>query len=389
MTRLGASSVLVTENAVLSSLGCTANDVAKALRKQMRGLTAEHGFQDYTRGFLGVVSPHVFEWASERLGDANVAGVRALTHCLDSLAAHSGVFERYQPERIGLYLGTSNSGVDSILEGGRWRQANALEHIMRKVFPLRGPSYTFCTACSSAAHAIAQGALAVAAGEVDCAIVGGIDLLNPMAVCGFETLQILDAEPCRPFHVSRAGINLGEGGALLLLESESAPGALARALGRVVGFGCSSDAHHITHPDPSGEGMRLSMERALVDARLSPSDVSYVNAHGTGTLANDAAEARAVASLFGASVPMSSTKSLHGHVLGSAGALEALVCLLALKDSMVWAGAPMDSEAYEPGVHIPSAPYESRLRYALSNSFGFGGNNVSLVFGAMREVVRA
>ncbi|MCA2960887.1 MAG: beta-ketoacyl-[acyl-carrier-protein] synthase II [Silvanigrellales bacterium] len=389
MIRLGSSKVVVTEVSVLSSLGCTPDELVSALRSQTRGLTAEHRFHAHTRGVLGVVPSHIYEGASARLGQADVAGLRAITHCLDSLASRSGVFERYAPERIGLYLGTSNSGVDSLLEDGKWRLADALEQALRTLFPLRGPSFTFCTACSSAAHAIAQGAFAVAAGEADAAIVGGIDLLNPMAVCGFEALQILDSQSCRPFHHSRAGINLGEGGALLLLERASAFSARGRVLGSVAGYGCSSDAHHITHPDPSGVGMRLSMERALRDAGIKPTDVNYINAHGTGTRANDAAEALAIAGLFGVSVPVSSTKGLHGHLLGSAGALEAVVSLLALRESMVWAGASLEDETYEPGVCIPRVPSKSLMRYVVSNSFGFGGNNVSLVFGSSGEVERA
>ena len=396
MTRFVSSKIMVTGLSVVSSLGCDVEALASSLRAQRRGFTFDHRFGAYTSGALGTIAPKVsadvcadvFGDSARRLGDFDVAGLRVLTKCLDSLAASSGVFERHAPSRIGLYLGTSNSGVDSLLEDGKWRPADALEHALRSLFPLRGPSFTFCTACSSAAHALAQGALALAAGEVDAVVAGGVDLLNGMAVCGFESLQILDSAACRPFHMSRAGVTLAEGGALLLLEGASAA-TRGRAFGSLAGYGCSSDAHHITHPDPSGEGMRLAMERALMHAGVSSSQIGYVNAHGTGTRANDAAEALAIRSLFGSKAAVSSTKGLHGHVLGSAGALEAAVSLLALREGVRWAGAPIDDETYEPGVRILQRPEACDLRYVVSNSFGFGGNNVSLVFASEGEANRA
>jgi len=372
----------VTGLSVLSSLGRDVEELAASLRAQRRGLSPDHRYSAHVDGWLGTISPSTFAPARADLAD-EVAGVRALGWCLEDLAARTRLFERHAPERVGLYLGTSNSGVETLLDDGSARLADALEAAMARLFPLRGPRFTFCTACSSAAHALGQAALAVAAGDVDAAVAGGVDLLNGLAVSGFDALQILDREPCRPFHESRAGISLGEGGALLLLER--AHSFRGRALGAVAGFGSSSDAHHITHPDPTGRGMRRAMEAALRSARIAPSDVGYVNAHGTGTRANDAAEALAVAELFGARTPVSSTKGLHGHVLGSAGALEAAVSLLALREGVAWAGATLEGGAYEPGVRVPRVARRRKIDVALSNSFGFGGTNASLILGRVTD----
>jgi len=415
--------IVVSGVSVVSSLGCTFEALTSALLARRSGLSTQHRFEEFTKGTLGTLSP------ADRAPAVRVSGplladdgVRRLARCVEDLQNETRFFDRFAPERIGLFLGTSNSGVDSILDGGHGAQggfahlsreefdaalirahlAHASEDALRTLFRLKGPSFTFCTACSSAAHAIAQAARAIACGAIDVAIAGGVDLLKPVALCGFESLQVVSQAACRPFARDRAGINLGEGGALFVLERARPRGKNTgpeTIYGGVAGWGVASDAHHITHPEPSGEGMRRAMERVLRHAGCEPRDVGYVNAHGTATVANDAAEAKALVALFGdaekdgaLSVPaVSSTKGLHGHVLGAAGALEAAVCLAALRAQTAFAGADLgEGVAYEPGVDVLHEPRARarELRLLLSNSFGFGGNNVSLAFASEAEVRR-
>jgi 3-oxoacyl-[acyl-carrier-protein] synthase-1 len=190
---------------------------------------------------------------------------------------------------------------------------------------------------------------------------------------GFDSLQILDHDFCRPFRADRRGLNLAEGGALFLLEAPDGVDS-PRPLAFLTGAGAASDAYHMTHPDPEARGMELAMRRALADACLAPGDVGYVNAHGTGTIPNDQTESLALARIF-TDAPYSSTKELHGPTLGGAGALEAAVAIAALAEGEVWLPAQTGAK-----------PRRKPLAHALSNSFGFGGNNVSLVFS--REVRR-
>src|SRR5690606_27842767 len=243
---------------------------------------------------------------------------------------------------------------------------------------LRGPCVTVATACSSSAKVFAQAARLVHAGLVDAALVGGVDTLCGSVLFGFNSLGLVSAAPCRPFDRDRDGLSLGEAGGFAVLERAGAgSGGL-----RLCGYGESSDAHHMSAPHPEGLGAMLAMRDALVRAGIAPGDVGYLNLHGTSTPANDAVEAAAVAALFPATLHASSTKGWTGHTLGAAGIVESVFALLALETGLL----PGILHSAEPdpacGPQIRFDNVESAaIRYAMNNSFGFGGNNASLVFG--------
>ena len=264
----------------------------------------------------------------------------------------------------------------------RHHPAGAVADVLAAELKLSAERQTFSTACSSSANAIGYGAACIQQG-MPWALVGGVDSLCRLTYAGFHALKLLSSDPCRPFDQGRRGLSLGEGAAFLLLEEESrARSRGAAVLARVDGWGCSADAYHVTAPHPEGHGALRAMKTALLDAGLDASEVDYVNAHGTATPANDRAEGLALAALFGAPGPLvSSTKGSTGHTLGAAGALEAVFCILALSAGF----APSTTGLVEPDPsipirHVPRGGVTTPLRVALSNSFGFGGNNATLVF---------
>lgn len=241
---------------------------------------------------------------------------------------------------------------------------------------------TVCTACSSGANAIMMGARMIEVGMVDRILVGGVDPLTAFTANGFNSLMILDPEHTRTMSGDRKGLNLGEGAAFLLLESEASANARgAEILATVSGYGNTNDAYHATASSPDGDGAYLSMTKALAKAGIDPTDVGYINAHGTGTPNNDASESKAVDRVFGESVPpISSTKGFTGHTLGAAGALEAVFSVLAIRNQTLLPNLnynePMPETAWEPVKSIT----DSTVNHVMSNSFGFGGNNSSLIF---------
>jgi 3-oxoacyl-[acyl-carrier-protein] synthase II len=258
-------------------------------------------------------------------------------------------------------------------------QTDALAFHLR----IGGPRESPILACSSSAAAIATVADLIEMGVVDVGLAGGVDTLTRLCFMGFNALKLLDPQPCRPFARDRRGMSLGEGAAVLVLESWQhavARGAPLRAC--VAGCGLSSDAWHPTAPPADAEGAVRAMREALARAHLTPADIPYVNAHGTGTVQNDRAEAVALADVFGpGNVLVSSTKSLIGHTMGAAGALEAVATICALETGLL----PPTANLWEPDPAIPfdCIPHTARpatLHGAMSNSFGFGGQNASLIF---------
>jgi 3-oxoacyl-[acyl-carrier-protein] synthase-1 len=240
---------------------------------------------------------------------------------------------------------------------------------------------TISTACSSAANAIELGADMIRSGEADIVVAGGTECITKFHLNGFNSLMILDHGQCRPFDAERAGLNLGEGAAYLVLESkESAERRGVEILAQLSGYGNACDAFHQTASSPDGEGAFLAMSKALADAGLKPSDIDYINAHGTGTPNNDLSESQAMKRLFGQELPpVSSTKSLTGHTTSASGSVEAVICILALRNGFVpvnyaWTN-PMD-DGIIPNMELKPARI---LRHVLCNSFGFGGNDSSLV----------
>ena len=245
---------------------------------------------------------------------------------------------------------------------------------------ISSPCQVIANACASGTNAIGHGFECVRSGRYQRVLAGGYDALSELVFTGFDSLQASTPEKCRPFDRRRTGMVLGEGAALLELENlDSAQQRGASILAEVIGYGISTDNFHITQPDPSGIGPRQAMERAVQSARVSENEIDYINAHGTATLFNDAAEGKAINELFNG-VPVSSTKSMMGHSLGAAGAVEAVVCLLALQHQFL--PANINFEAADDDLDLNIVANESRpafLRTVLSNSFGFGGTNASIL----------
>lgn len=306
--------------------------------------------------------------------------------------------ERHGAERIAVVLGTSTASigateeayarlVDDGKDGKRFppdldlpivHTPHSLGHFIQHATGLRGPCITVATACSSSAKVFAQAARLIHAGLADAALVGGVDTLCGSVLFGFNSLGLVSAQPCRPFDARRDGLSLGEAGGFALLE-RAQPGEAGLQLR---GYGESSDAHHMSAPHPEGLGARLAMRDALLRAGIDAGDVGYLNLHGTATPANDAIEAHAVAALFPDSLHASSTKGWTGHTLGAAGIVESVFALIALEHGVL--PGILNSDAPDPAcgpqIHFEDARCGT-LAYAMNNSFGFGGNNCSLVFG--------
>lgn len=303
---------------------------------------------------------------------------------------------KYGAQRVGVILGTSTSGIFQTELAYRRRDAasgtlpddynyatthNAFSvaDFTRRYLGLHGPAQVVSTACSSSAKVFSSARRMIDAGVIDAAVVGGVDTLCLTTLYGFNSLELVSSEPCRPFDAQRNGLSIGEAAAFALLERvPESPAADALLL---LGTGESSDAYHMSSPHPDGLGARMAMQEALDRAGLTPGDIDYINLHGTATPANDTAEGKAVHALFGAHTPCSSTKGATGHALGAAGGLEAVICLLALQHGFIPAG--VNTRARDPALDVDYVldQREQRLQYALSNSFGFGGTNCSLIFG--------
>lgn len=307
---------------------------------------------------------------------------------LDAVAA---LRERHAASRIAVVMGTSTASIGEselaytrLADNGGFppelarpivHTPHSLGDFVQRVLGLSGPCVTVATACSSSAKVFAQAHRLIAAGFADAAVVGGVDTLCGSVLYGFNSLGLVSSRPCRPFDIGRDGLSLGEAAGFALLERDGdGP--------RLLGYGESSDAHHMSSPHPEGLGARLAMEGALRRAGLAPADIDYINLHGTATPKNDEIEAGAIAALFPASTLASSTKGWTGHTLGAAGIVESAVALLALQDGLV--PGLFDGDALDPacGPQILRGNAVRACRYAMNNSFGFGGNNCSLVFGA-------
>jgi nodulation protein E len=314
--------------------------------------------------------------------------------------AQSGLhFDGELAETTAIVTGTSVGGQFSEEEGYRRlyvernprvapltiprTMANAGASRISLEFGIRGPAYTISTACSSSNHALGQAFWLVRNGQVRAAICGGSEAVFAEGLLrAWEAMRVVSSEPCRPFSADRKGLSLGEGGGMLVLENwDDAVARGADILGEVVGFGMSSDAHHITQP--CIDGPARSMTWALRDAGLSAQQVDYINAHGTGTLTNDIVESQAIRAAFpqtGAKVPVSSTKSMHGHTLGAAGAIEAIATILALKHRLVPPTANFTAPDPQCPVHVvANEPRPAHLNVAISNTFAFGGLNATVV----------
>ena len=282
------------------------------------------------------------------------------------------------------YVRRSRLGLPTRPEVVLTTPVSASTDLLASVLGCEGPRLTVSTACSSGANAVGIAADWIHSGRAEAVLCGGVDSLCRMTFSGFNALQALDTVPCRPFDRQRAGLTLGEGAAMFVLEDrDRALGRGATIFAEFLGYGISTDAHHITQPRPDGAGALLAMRRALEDGHVAAEEIDYVNAHGTATVLNDALETRAIKALCGAHaqhIPVSSTKSMVGHCLAASGAIEALACVLALRGGFVPATATLVEPDPECDLdYVPRVSRTQALRTVLSNSYGFGGNNTALV----------
>jgi len=301
---------------------------------------------------------------------------------------------RFGPERVGVFLGTSTSGILSTEIAYQQREPqsgrlpagyhyetthnlDATTEFVRRVLGFTGPAMTISTACSSSAKVFCLAERFIRLGLIDAAVVGGVDSLCHTTLYGFNSLQLVAPDVCRPFDVARRGLSIGEAAGFALVERD----ATAKAGLQLLGYGETSDAHHMSTPEPQGEGARRAMQEALDRAGLTPSEIDYVNLHGTATPANDRAEGHAVHDVFGASVACSSTKGFTGHALGAAGITEAAIALLCLEHGFV-PGSPTTANVDpETRCAIVLEGRDGSVVRVMSNSFGFGGSNCALLFG--------
>jgi 3-oxoacyl-[acyl-carrier-protein] synthase I len=310
-------------------------------------------------------------------------------------AAVMAARERYGAARIGVFVGTSTSGILETELAYRRRDPGtgvlppdyryhethntySLADFVRRYLGLGGPAFVISSACSSTAKVFGNAARMIAVGLCDAAVVGGVDSLCLTTLHGFHSLELTSSGPCRPFDTARDGISIGEGAGFALLEKADS----ARGAALLLGIGESSDAHHMSTPHPEGLGAKLAMERALRSAGASPADIDYVNLHGTGTRTNDAAEDCAVWQMFNGTTPCSSTKGATGHLLGAAGITEAIISILAIGNDLMPGSA--HTREIDPALRSNYLlnNREARVRRVMSNSFGFGGSNCSVVLGA-------
>ncbi|WP_299776289.1 beta-ketoacyl-[acyl-carrier-protein] synthase family protein [uncultured Pseudoteredinibacter sp.] len=375
---------------MVCALGANREEISKQLFSDSpKGLKAEHklhGTDDAPSGKVRTELPsteHLPAPHRTRNNRLLLSAALQIQHDLNQ------AINRYGKSRIAVIVGTSTSGIAEAEEAisqkfknGKWpnsfdykqQEIGAPAQFLADHFELGGPSYTISTACSSGAKALASARRLLNANVCDAVICGGADSLCELTQQGFASLGAVSGEICQPFSQNRNGINIGEGACLFLMSREPSLIALA-------GVGESSDAHHISAPQPEGTGAEAAMRKALQDAGKNAADIDYLNLHGTGTEQNDKMESLATARVIGDQCPCSSTKALTGHTLGAAGALEAGFCYLSLEHNML--PAQLGDHQWDP--NLPSLNWlkavkkGSKVDNVMSNSFAFGGNNISLV----------
>jgi 3-oxoacyl-[acyl-carrier-protein] synthase-1 len=303
---------------------------------------------------------------------------------------------RWGRRRVGVFLGTSTSGILETelayrrrdpgtgalprdFDYRRTHNSFSVADFALQLLGLEGPAVVVSSACSSSAKVFGSARRMIEAGLIDAALVGGVDSLCLTTLYGFHSLQLVSHLPCRPFDVARDGISIGEAAAFALLER--VPDSLDADAVMLLGIGESSDAYHMSSPHPEGRGAQAAMLQALETAGLQAADIDYINLHGTGTPSNDNAEAHAVAGVLESEIPGSSTKGATGHALGAAGALEAVICALALQHGLMPAG--LNTTVVDPtlGVNYLLENRRGNIARVMSNSFGFGGSNCTLILG--------
>ena len=399
------SAFVITSLGVANALGTSVPEVRERLFSGDQSFLSKNVSLLPDRGcFVGVVRRELpgCPPGCEKLWSRNAALSLLLVEQIRDRVAT--LIARYGAGRIGVVVGSSTSGVgegeaallhrvkEGVLPEGYFysqQEMGSVSEVIAALLGVTGPQYTVSTACSSSAKVIRAGIDLLNTGLCDGVITGGVDSLCRLTVRGFSALELVSEKVTNPFSKHRDGITIGEGGALFVLERQD-PGSINASLVRVYGVGESSDAYHISSPDPSGEGASTAIRMALHEAGIAANKVDYLNLHGTGTPHNDAMEAKAVHEVFPEGVLCSSTKPLVGHMLGASGATEMAFCWMVLTDPL-WRVPPHRFD----GVHDPELPLlrlaepeasvGKQPKYALSNSFGFGGSNCAVVLGVNEE----
>jgi 3-oxoacyl-[acyl-carrier-protein] synthase I len=392
--------ILITHGSLVNGLGAGMHTVHKALSER-RSALAPCTFETVAIDtWIGAVAGLEERPVTDDLAEYDCRNNRLAQLALQQDGFSDAVAQARRElgaHRIAVFMGTSTSGVHetelayrrrgpggALPEDYRYAQTHnlySLAEFVRRSLELAGPAFVVSSACSSSAKVFASAARMIDAGTCDAAVVGGVDTLCLTSLYGFRSLELTSSEPCRPFDAARNGISVGEGAAFALLRR--AEGVPRQGAVGLLGVGESSDAYHMSAPHPEGKGITRSMERALRSAQLQPAQIDYINLHGTATRANDASEAAAVHALFGAQTPCSSTKGATGHLLGAAGATEALICMLALRHDLMPAGAHTRDPDPELRTNYLLENRRQKVRRTMTNSFGFGGSNCSLVFGRL------
>jgi 3-oxoacyl-[acyl-carrier-protein] synthase-1 len=391
--------LILSKYTLTSAVGCGLKELEQALLNQQSGLMPCDLESVKLDTCIGRVKKIEESPVTDRLKEFDCRNNRLAQWALqqdDFSRAVEDAKNRYGPDRIGLFLGTSTSGIleteiayrhrdpvtGDLPETFRYMETQnnfSVADFVQKYFMLEGPAFVISTACSSSSKVFAEASRFIQSGFCDAAIVGGTDSLCLTTLYGFSSLELLSSKPCRPADPDRNGLSIGEASGYALLEKPE-NGDFQNQIA-LMGYGESSDAYHMTTPPPDGRGMVQSMEMALECAGLKADQISYINLHGTATTTNDSAEDKAVSKVFGASTPCSSTKGWIGHTLGAAGIAEAIICAISMKNNFI--PGSLNTSAIDPdfGSNIIIQNRAEKLDYVLSNSFGFGGNNCSLIFG--------
>jgi 3-oxoacyl-[acyl-carrier-protein] synthase-1 len=388
----------ITGHSIVCPAGIGLSELTAALREGRSGLRPNDFGESPIPTWIGRVPGVEAVALPDRLADWDCRNNRLAWLAMTSdgfFERASAARDRYGANRIALVMGTSTSSIGAteeayrrLLPDGQYpedlRRPNvhtphSLCNFVREALGLQGVAVTVVTACSSSAKVFAQAERLMRLGLADAAIVGGVDSLCGSVLFGFNSLELVSPEPCRPFDRARRGISLGEAGGFALLERDGEAGPW------LLGYGESSDAHHMSSPHPEGLGARLAIQDALARAALTPDAIDYINLHGTASQKNDEVEAQVVASMFPARTLASSTKGWTGHTLGAAGIVEAVITFVAMDTGLV--PGTLNARELDPacGPQIRIRNESAEVRFALSNSFGFGGSNCSLLFGKMRH----
>lgn len=402
--------VVITGMGILSPLGNSITEFWDGISKGKNGIRPIEQFDttDYAVHIAGEVRDLNLEDHIERkeLNRMDQFTAYALVTADQAIASAGITSDNVDQNRVGVIIGSGIGGIHTFTE-----QHSRLLKSPRRVSPFfipamitdiaagqvsikygfKGPNYAVVSACATSSHVIGDAHRLIKYGDADVIIAGGSDAtINPMSVAGFSNMKALTRNPdpetaSRPFDLNRNGFVMGEGAALLVLEEyEHAKARGAEIVAELSGYGATADAYHLTTPDPNGDGAIRSMKRAVEDAGLQLEDVDYINAHGTSTAYNDRTETKAIRTLFGDhayKLSVSSTKSMTGHLLGAAGGIEAIATILALKNSLV--PPTIHFETVDPDCDLDYTPNQARakdLKTAISNTFGFGGHNATLLF---------